>query len=78
MAGIKLKTVSVRANQLKTTGECLKAIENIEMNPSNVVGGSRSFFSGLKTTLTEKAQRKVDAINRQMEKIGNNDDDDDE
>lgn len=66
----------MRANQLKTISECLKAIEQIEMTPSNVVGGSTAFFSGYTTVLTEKAKRKVEAINRQIEKLGRDCDDD--
>lgn len=65
----------MRANQLKTIGECLKAIEVIEMNPANVVGGSAAFFSGRTTVLTEKAQRKVNALERQIDKLGDNSDD---
>lgn len=65
----------MRANQLKTVKECLKAIEAIEMNPANVVGGSVAFFSGRKTELTETAKRKVDALNRQMDKLGGDSDD---
>ncbi len=65
----------MRANQLKAIKDCLKAIEAIEMNPSNVVGGSAAFFSGRRTELTEKAKRRVEALNRQIEKLGGDSDD---
>lgn len=62
--------VDMRANQLKTISECAKAIEAIEMNPKSVIGGNNAFFSGKRTYLTESAKRKVEALNRQMEKLG--------
>lgn len=66
----------MRSNQLKTIKECLKAIEAIEMNSANVVGGNAAFFSGRTTELTEKAKRKVEALNRQIDKLEANFDDD--
>lgn len=66
----------MRANQLTTIKDCLKAIEAIEMNPANVVGGSAAFFSGRTTELTVTAKRKVEALNRQMDKLGADFDDD--
>lgn len=67
----------MRANQLKTFSECSKAIEAIEMNPKNVIGGSDAFFSGKRTYLTKSAELKIEAINRQIKKLDDNDDSED-
>ena len=52
--------------------ECLKAIERIEMNPSNVIGGSKAFFSGKTTYLTDKAKTKIAALEKRIDELGSN------
>jgi len=55
-----------------TIKECLKAIERIEMNPSNVIGGSKTFFSGKTTYLTDKAKKKIAALEKRINELGSN------
>lgn len=62
--------------KLETSSECLAAIRKIEMNSSNVIGGHKAFFSGRTTELTPAAKRKIEAIERKMEKLADGCDDD--
>lgn len=59
-----------------TITECLRKIEEIEMNPYNVVGGSGAFFSGKTTELTPAAKKRVAALNKKIDAMGGDDDED--
>jgi hypothetical protein len=63
--------------ELGTVRECLDAIEEIEGDFNNVVGGRTAFFSGGNTELTKAAANKIAAIERKMETLMGDDDDTD-
>lgn len=44
-------------------------IARIEHNQDNYVGGSKAYHSGLQTFLKPAAQRKVDALNKQLDAV---------
>ena len=61
-----MKYTSIKLKDLITTNDCDIAIEQIEHDFQNIVGGYRSWISGRETFLTKAAQNKVDAINRKF------------
>jgi hypothetical protein len=44
-------------------------IARIEHNPDNCLGGSKAYYSGYQTFLKPAAQRKVDSLNKQLDKL---------
>lgn len=44
-------------------------IARIEHNSNNYVGGDKAYHSGYQTFLKPAAQRKVDALNKQLDKL---------
>lgn len=44
-------------------------IAAIEHTASNVIGGSKAYFSGAQTFLKPAAQRKVDALNKKLDAL---------
>lgn len=46
-----MKASSVLLRDLKTSTDCLEAIESIEMDYRNVIGGRKAFYSGYQTYL---------------------------
>lgn len=44
-------------------------IARIEHNADNYIGGSKAYHSGYETFLKPAAQRKVDALNKQLDKL---------
>lgn len=44
-------------------------IRIIEASPASYIGGSKSYFSGYTTYLKPAAQKKVDALNKKIEKL---------
>ena len=56
-------------SELKTFDDCIKAIDMIEMDYVNTVGGYKAFFSGCNTTLTKSAINKISAINAKIDKL---------
>lgn len=61
-----MKAASVRLASLKTFNDCLEAIESIENDYQNVLGGLKAWNSGRETTLTREAQKKIKAIETKM------------
>jgi hypothetical protein len=41
----------------------------IEASPASYIGGSKSYFSGYTTYLKPAAQKKIDALNKKIEKL---------
>jgi len=64
-----MKHSSIKLADLKTTNDCDIAIEQIERDFQNIVGGYRSWISGRETFLTRAAQKKIDAINAKFWKL---------
>jgi hypothetical protein len=56
--------VSVR--ELRTVDQCIRAIDRIESDPANTVGGAKAFYSGRTTELTITAKKKIEAIERKL------------
>ncbi|MGT2457706.1 hypothetical protein ACU4GI_32920 [Cupriavidus basilensis] len=61
-----MKASEVKIADLTSSKACAETIRRIEMNPGNVVGGKKAFFSGRATFLTVAAKKKVEAIERKM------------
>ena len=59
----------IKIAELNTWVECYDAVRAIGADPRNVKGGMRAWCSGYETELTAAAQRKVEAIERKMEKL---------
>lgn len=64
-----MKHSSIKLSNLKTTNDCDVAIEQIEHDFQNIVGGYRAWISGRETFLTKAAQKKIDAINSKFWKL---------
>lgn len=64
-----MKASDVKISDLKHCSDCYDAIESIEMDHRNVVGGLKAFNSGYETHLTRSAELKIDAINRKLDKL---------
>lgn len=58
------KPTDILISSLESYIDCEEAIERIRMDYTNTVGGHKAFFSGWQTELTEKAKRKIAAIER--------------
>lgn len=68
-----MKASQVKVADLKTYAACAKAIRDIEMDPTNIVGGYAAWTSGKTTYLTTAATRKVEAIERKMDSFEDED-----
>jgi hypothetical protein len=44
-------------------------IARIEHNPDSYIGGAKAYYSGYQTFLKPAAQRKVDSLNKQLDKL---------
>lgn len=55
--------------RLARIAELEKQIARIENNPDNVVGGVIAFMSGAKTTLKAAPQKKLKALNKELDKL---------
>ncbi len=64
-----MKYTLVRLSDLKTFTDCMTAIQSIEDNPVNVIGGWDSWISGRETFLLRGAARKIAAIYRKAAKL---------
>jgi hypothetical protein len=69
-----MRAALVVVRELETVIECLDAIEAIEQDHVNTVGGINAFYSGRETFLTAGAQRKIEAIRRRLEGLVDGDD----
>jgi len=58
---------------MNTISKQIAEIENqilrIEHNESNIVGGAKAYHSGCETSLKPAAQKKVDKLNAQLDKL---------
>ncbi len=57
---MKASTVNVRA--FNSAADCWKAIEQIENDSQNIIGGTSAWLSGKQTFLTEAAKKKIAAL----------------
>lgn len=64
-----MKASDVKVSDLKDFNACIKAIELIEMDFVNTVGGQKAFFSGYGTEFTASAIKKIAAINAKIDKM---------
>lgn len=64
-----MKASQVKLADLKTYDDCQDAIDNIENDYLNVVGGIKAWVSGNQTYLTEAAKNKIAAIERKAEVV---------
>jgi hypothetical protein len=69
-----MKASSVKVSELKTAVDCFEAIDAIEMDIDNCLGGHKAWVSGQKTYLTVAAKNKIEAINRKLDKFVDEDD----
>jgi len=69
-----MKASKVKVADLKTYTDCVDAIDAINMDSSNCVGGWKAWASGTPTYLTQSAENKIDAINRKIDKFLDEDD----
>ncbi len=69
MAAKPLKHTDVALGNLMTYSACSEALEGMEMCASNVIGGSKAFFSGKQTVFTATAQKKYSAIQAKMQRM---------
>jgi hypothetical protein len=54
---------------IEQVNELEMKIRIIESSPASYSGGSKSYFSGLQTYLKPAAQKKIDALNKKIEKL---------
>lgn len=59
----------VSLTDLKTYEDCDKAIESIESDHTNVIGGFKAWNSGYKIYYLESAKKKIKAIENRQERI---------
>ena len=69
---------NVKLSTLNTIEELEEAIDSIENDPRNIVGGYAQWCSGYETKLTAAAQRKVDQLRAKITKLDDETDEDDE
>lgn len=60
---------NISLTSLKTYEDCDKAIESIENDHRNVVGGLIAWCSGYETTLLKGAQNKIKAIEKRQSRL---------
>lgn len=59
----------ISLTSLKTYEDCDRAIQSIENDHRNVIGGSRSWFSGYATELLKGAEKKIQAIEKRQSRL---------
>lgn len=59
----------IRLTSLLTVGDCEQAINRIESDYRNVVGGYKAWMSGRQTYLTTSAVNKIKAINARYDRM---------
>lgn len=64
-----MKASEIKVSLLKDYIECAEAIELIENDYHNVVGGIKAWLSGWQTDLTPAAKKKIAAIEKHMDKF---------
>lgn len=73
----EMRAANVVVADLNSVSACMDAIQAIENDFNNVVGGRAAFFSGASTVLTKAAANKVTAIERRMNTLLGDDEDTD-
>ena len=63
-----MKASNISVSQLASYEACYYAIEAIEADWLNILGGLRAWNSGYTTYLTKAAEKKIAAIKARMEK----------
>lgn len=69
-----MKASEIKVASLKDYCECAEAIELIENDYRNVVGGVKAWLSGWQTDLTPAAKNKIAAIEKHMDKFSTDSD----
>ena len=64
-----MKASKIKTSKLRTYQEMTDAIESIENDYQNIVGGIKAWNSGYETKLTKTAENKIAAIEAKMDKI---------
>ena len=64
-----MKASKINMIDLKTHNDCIKAIEHIENDPINIVGGLNQWMSDNPSVLTEGAARKITRIERRITRL---------
>lgn len=70
-----MKASKVRLSMLETFTDHETAIQQIEGDPQNTVGGIKAWNSGRETFLTEGATKKIELIRQRQDKLFPTDDD---
>ena len=70
-----MRASEVRVRELKTVCECFDAIESIEEDYRNIEGGLKAWNSGYQTFMTQTAKKKLEAIERRINKLSPLEDD---
>ncbi len=68
-----MKYTDVQLANLKTYEDCDKAIDSIENDYHNVIGGFKAWNSGKQTYLLKGAETKIQAIKNKQERLHIND-----
>ena len=64
-----MKAALINTRDLTTYEECDRAIDSVKTDWRNVVGGIDAWNSGRETILTTTAQRKIDSLQRKIDKM---------
>lgn len=65
----------VRVQSFQTSSDCWKAVELIESDSRNVVGGAKAWNSGKQIYFTEAAKSKIAALEARANKPSPNEED---
>jgi hypothetical protein len=65
----KMKASDIKLKELKTDHDHDVAIDQIEFDPTNIVGGHKAWASGNQTFMTTAAEKKIAAIRKQQYKL---------
>ena len=61
-----MKAENIVISSLTNSGDCMDAIDSIEMDKKNYSCTDREWSQGYQTNLKVSAQRKIDAITRKL------------
>jgi hypothetical protein len=69
-----MKESKIKIADLKSCVDCFDAIDSIEDDPINYLGGIKAWNSGERTYLKFASKNKIAAINRKLDKFLDEDD----